>query len=55
MLTGLIGVYNSPFLQEDAKPSAFGVPVESHLKQTFKANYTWKAPDKKTIENFKRK
>lgn len=47
------GVYNSPFLPDDAKPSAFGVPVEKHLKTTFKANYTWKAPDRKTIDTFK--
>ena len=31
-----IGVYNSPFMPEEGKPAAFGVPVEEHLKQTFK-------------------
>jgi len=49
------GVYNSPFMPEEARPAAFGVPVEAHLKQTFKENYTWKSPTRKTIDSFKKK
>jgi hypothetical protein len=31
-----LGVYNPPFLPDGSKPSAFGLEVESHLKNTFK-------------------
>ena len=46
------GVYNPPY--SNTKPTAFDVDIETHLKTTFKANYTWKAPDKNAIMSFKK-
>jgi len=34
---------------------AFEIPIETHLKSTFKANYKWKAPNRKIIDAFKTK
>ena len=47
------GVYNPPYLRAGAKPQAFNVDVETHLRTTFKANYQWKAPNKEKIEFFR--
>ena len=44
------GVYNPPY--SIAKPTAFNLDVETHLKATFKANYTWKSPTRKDIAKF---
>ena len=45
------GVYNPPYSQ--IKPQAFNVDIETHLKSTFKANYSWKPPNKDKIEFFR--
>ncbi len=45
------GVYNPPFSL--IKPQAFNVDIETHLRSTFKANYTWKPPSKEKIEFFR--
>lgn len=34
---------------------AFDIPIETHLKSTFKANYKWKVPNRKIIDAFKTK
>ncbi len=34
---GIPGVYNPPY--QNIKPSAFDIPIETHLKATFKAHY----------------
>ena len=47
------GVFNSPYISEEMKPQIFNVDVETHLKSTFKANYQWKAPNRKKINYFK--
>ena len=47
------GIYNPPYVRDDMKPQIFNVDVETHLKSTFKANYTWKPPDKDKIEFFR--
>jgi len=49
------GVYNPPYSLDGSKPQAFSQDVEQHLAETFKENYRWKAPDRKTIDTFKRK
>lgn len=43
-------MYNPPYSL--AKPTAFNLEVETHLKATFKANYTWKPPTRKDIAYF---
>ena len=45
------GVYNPPYSQ--LKPQAFNVDIETHLKSTFKANYSWKPPSKEKIDFFR--
>ena len=45
------GVYNPPY--SSLKPQAFNVDIETHLKSTFKSNYTWKPPSKEKIEFFR--
>lgn len=47
------GVYNPPYVPDGMKPQAFNVDIETHLKTTFKANYTWKAPNRESIEHFR--
>ncbi|KAL4426293.1 hypothetical protein ABPG74_006550 [Tetrahymena malaccensis] len=44
------GVYNPPYAI--SRPTAFNIEVETHLKATFKANYTWKPPTRKSIATF---
>jgi hypothetical protein len=45
------GVYNPPY--SAIKPQAFNVDIETHLKNTFKSNYQWKAPSKEKIGFFR--
>ena len=45
------GIYNPPFVREPQK--IFNVDVETHLKTTFKSNYTWKPPTKDKINFFR--
>ena len=46
------GIYNPPYVRDDMKPQIFNVDVETHLRTTFKANYTWKPPNKDKIDFF---
>ena len=48
----IAGIYNSQY--QPAKPSAFGIDIETHLQSTFHAQYKWKAPKKDDISYFKR-
>ena len=48
------GIYNPPFVRDDMKPQIFNVDVETHLKTTFKANYSWKPAAKEKIEFFRK-
>lgn len=46
------GVYNPPHVGK--KPQAFNVDVETHLRETFKTSYKWKAPSKDDIQFYKK-
>ena len=45
------GIFNSPFAK--MKPKAFDIPLEVHLKSSFRAHYKWKPPNRKAIFSFR--